>query len=168
MCRKGGVPDMGSRVLRMLLWTAVIGMMTVIFAFSAQPGPESDKLTEAAAMPIAELIAAIRDGHDEAFILHIYNIAGTVIRKAAHVCEYALLGLLLRLLCGSHGWSQRWLPFVVGVAYAASDELHQAFVPGRLGAVTDVLIDSAGVFIGVFCIISLIDKIRRKNHVHDQ
>lgn len=168
MCRKVGVTDVKSRALRMLLWAAVIGMMAVIFAFSSQPGSESDKLTEAAAMPIAELIAAIRDGHDEALILHIYNIAGTIIRKAAHVCEYALLGLLLRLLCQIHGWPQRWLPFGVGVAYAASDELHQFFVPGRLGAVTDVLIDSAGVFIGVFCIIHLIDMIRRNHHVHDQ
>ena len=36
-----------------------------------------------------------------------------------------------------------------GVAYAISDEVHQHFVPGRVGAPLDVVIDSAGVAIGV-------------------
>ena len=31
------------------------------------------------------------------------------------------------------------------VCYAATDEFHQLFVPGRAGMVTDVLIDSIGV-----------------------
>jgi VanZ family protein len=67
-----------------------------------------------------------------------------LLRKLAHVGEYAVLGaLLLRAL-------DRPLPAVVlGVAYAASDELHQHFVPGRRGSPVDVLIDTAGVAIGV-------------------
>ena len=66
------------------------------------------------------------------------------LRKIAHACEYAMLGaLLLRAL-------RRELPALgVGVAYAASDELHQHFVAGRVGSPIDVLIDSAGVAIGV-------------------
>jgi VanZ family protein len=32
--------------------------------------------------------------------------------------------------------------------YAASDEFHQLFVPGRSGEVKDVLIDSAGAVTG--------------------
>ena len=35
------------------------------------------------------------------------------------------------------------------LAYAISDELHQHFVPGRLGSPLDVLIDAAGVAVGV-------------------
>jgi VanZ family protein len=67
-----------------------------------------------------------------------------VLRKIAHACEFALLGaLLLRAL-------QSELPAVgVGVAYAASDELHQHFIAGRVGSPVDVLIDGAGVLIGV-------------------
>ena len=67
-----------------------------------------------------------------------------VLRKIAHACEFALLGaLLLRALHAE-------LPALgVGVAYAASDELHQHFVAGRVGSPVDVLIDSAGVAIGV-------------------
>ena len=67
-----------------------------------------------------------------------------VLRKLAHACEFALLGaLLLRAL-------HKALPALgVGVAYAASDELHQHFVAGRVGSPIDVLIDGAGVAIGV-------------------
>jgi VanZ family protein len=67
-----------------------------------------------------------------------------VLRKIAHVAEFAVLGaLLLRAM--------RWeLPaFAVGIAYAISDELHQHFVPGRRGAPLDVLIDSVGVALGI-------------------
>jgi len=67
-----------------------------------------------------------------------------VLRKIAHAGEFAILGaLLLRALRDE-------LPALgLGVAYAASDELHQHFVEGRVGSPLDVLIDSVGVAIGV-------------------
>lgn len=67
-----------------------------------------------------------------------------LLRKLAHVAEYAILGaLLLRAL-------RRAAPaFVLGVAYAVSDEVHQTFVSGRRGAPLDVLIDAAGVGVGL-------------------
>lgn len=67
-----------------------------------------------------------------------------VLRKLGHVTEYAVLGaLLVRAV-------RRPLPaFVLGVAYAASDELHQHFVPGRTGAPLDVAIDAVGVLVGI-------------------
>jgi VanZ family protein len=67
-----------------------------------------------------------------------------VLRKCAHVTEYAILGLLLvRAL-------RRELPaFALGVLYAASDEFHQSFVRGRHGAPLDVAIDAIGVLIGI-------------------
>ena len=67
-----------------------------------------------------------------------------VLRKIAHAGEFAILGaLLLRALRDE-------LPALgVGVAYAASDELHQHFVEGRVGSPLDVLIDSVGVAIGI-------------------
>ena len=67
-----------------------------------------------------------------------------VLRKIAHGFEYAVLGaLLVRAL-------RNELPALgAGVAYAASDELHQHFVEGRVVAPLDVLIDSVGVAIGI-------------------
>lgn len=69
-----------------------------------------------------------------------------VLRKAAHVCEYAVLGALL---VRAVGLGSPALAFAVGVAYAASDELHQHFVPGRTGSPVDVAIDAVGLAAGI-------------------
>lgn len=37
---------------------------------------------------------------------------------------------------------------VIAIAYAASDEIHQMFVPGRSADVPDLLADAVGVFAG--------------------
>lgn len=68
-----------------------------------------------------------------------------LLRKLAHAAEYAVLGLLLLRALG------RELPAVaIGIAYAVTDEVHQAFVEGRHGAAYDVLVDAAGVLLGVY------------------
>jgi VanZ family protein len=68
----------------------------------------------------------------------------TILRKGAHVTEYAILGLLLMRAIG------RELPaFLIGVAYAVTDEIHQHFVTGRHASPIDVAIDSAGILIGI-------------------
>jgi hypothetical protein len=82
------------------------------------------------------------------------GVRGTigVIRKSAHVWEYALLSYLVwRALRKPHRQDQRpwsWRePAVVLLAaalYAISDEWHQTFVPSRQGAVIDVFIDLSG------------------------
>ena len=40
-----------------------------------------------------------------------------------------------------------------GILYAASDEFHQLFVPGRSGQITDVLIDSGGLLAGILLVV---------------
>jgi len=67
-----------------------------------------------------------------------------VLRKCAHVTEYAILGLLLLRAVGHE------LPaLLLGVAYAASDEIHQHFVAGRHGSPVDIAIDTVGLVIGI-------------------
>jgi len=66
------------------------------------------------------------------------------LRKLAHAAEYAVLGVLLMRATGRGG-----LAFALGALYAVSDEVHQTFVPGRLGAPLDVAIDVLGVACGV-------------------
>jgi VanZ family protein len=79
-----------------------------------------------------------------------------ILRKCAHVTEYAVLGaLLLRALGGDAA------AFAAGIAYAASDELHQHFVEGRHAAVLDVAIDAAGVAAGVLVLRTVLGRIRR-------
>jgi hypothetical protein len=67
----------------------------------------------------------------------------TVLRKLAHLVEFAILGALLaRALAELHA-------FAAGIGYAVVDEVHQLFVPGRAGTLRDVAIDAAGVLAGI-------------------
>src|SRR5438067_13403916 len=97
------------------LWLPVVAWAAVIFALSSIP--------------------------------HLSSGLGTwdyVLRKCAHVTEYAILGALLLRALG------RQLPaFLAAVAYAATDEFHQHFVRGRHPSPVDVAIDAAGVVLGV-------------------
>jgi len=71
-----------------------------------------------------------------------------IIRKCAHFTEYFILSLLiLRGIRGERRETHlRWalVAIIVVAGYASLDELHQAFVPGRTPAVTDVLLDTTG------------------------
>ena len=68
----------------------------------------------------------------------------TVLRKGAHITEYAILALLLVRAIG------REVPaLALGVLYAASDELHQGFVRGRHASPVDVAIDAVGLLLGI-------------------
>ena len=69
----------------------------------------------------------------------------TVLRKGAHTVEYAVFGWLLLRALGA-----RLPALLAGIAYAASDELHQHFVRGRHASPVDVAIDTVGLVLGIF------------------
>lgn len=71
-----------------------------------------------------------------------------ILRKLAHVGEYAVLALLLVRALRLHGLSPKRVVLAaacVSVLYAVSDEVHQTFVPGRNGVWRDVGIDAVGI-----------------------
>ena len=78
-------------------------------------------------------------------VLHFY------VRKAAHVTEYAIFSILIyRALQGDrHGWSWKFAAIAVAIClvYAASDEIHQMFVPSRGPSPKDVAIDTTGALV---------------------
>ena len=69
-------------------------------------------------------------------------------RKVVHMTEYGVLTWLWWRALRSPG-----LAFVIAVAYAATDELHQTFTSGRHGVWSDVLIDAVGA--GIVALILL-------------
>jgi hypothetical protein len=75
-----------------------------------------------------------------------------VLRKAAHFAEYAVLGALLARALYNAMARWAWVAWLGGAVYAASDELHQHFVPGRQGSPVDVAIDAVGVAVGVLAV----------------
>ena len=68
----------------------------------------------------------------------------TILRKGAHITEYAIFGALLYRALGREP-----LALAAGIAYAATDELHQHFVRGRHASPVDVAIDAVGLAIGM-------------------
>lgn len=67
--------------------------------------------------------------------------------KLYHFTGYSLLGLFLHL-----GWKKidlRWL-WAFGAIYAASDEIHQYFIPGRSCDPLDWLADNLGLFVSIY------------------
>lgn len=69
--------------------------------------------------------------------------------KVAHFGAFAVLGLLLARGARKRGLSVAW-PMLLGFAYAATDEIHQAFVPGRYPDAADWVADALGVVVGCF------------------
>jgi len=78
------------------------------------------------------------------------TLADALLWKTAHVVEYGILmGLLWRAFDnGEVSWTTPFVcSFIVSVLFAASDEYHQIFVPGREGKLVDVGIDSLGILL---------------------
>jgi len=83
-----------------------------------------------------------------------FEVLHTLMRKSAHLTEYAILAMLL------YG-SQRddhpfeWRPrralacVAIAAAYSLTDEGHQIFVPGRSASLVDCGIDTTGATLGV-------------------
>ena len=79
-----------------------------------------------------------------------------VVRKLAHFSIYTVIGFLLMSLMSTYKIKQKnriCISAIIGLLYAISDEIHQAFIPGRGPLVGDVLIDFSGVITGI-CIVS--------------
>ena len=104
-----------TRSRALTLWLPVLVWAAVIFTFSAIPSLSSG-----------------------------LGIWDTVLRKCAHVTEYAVLGALLY-----RAFEREAPALAAGIAYAATDELHQHFVRGRHASPVDVGIDAVGVALGM-------------------
>jgi VanZ family protein len=148
------VPSHRSREF-LVRWVPVLVWMTLIFVASADPesGPRGSRLLG----PVIRWF--VPDIGPEAFERTVL-----VARKLVHFGTFGVLAALFwRALAAAH--PGRWrgstaaLALAATVAYAISDEIHQAFVPTRVGSPMDVAIDTAGA---VFALAGLrcIDRLR--------
>ena len=77
-----------------------------------------------------------------------------VVRKMAHVSEYAVLSLFIFRALVNTTRRARFagaasITLLTSGAFAASDEFHQSFVPSRTSSMRDVMIDITGAIIGM-------------------
>lgn len=145
----------------------VLAVMVVIFLFSAQPAEDSSELSGSVLHFLARLLVPDYDQLTAAQWAVLREKWSFAIRKAAHFTEFAALGLSWRLLLDQLGRRRPILlallwAWLLATVYAATDELHQLFVPGRGPAVTDVCIDSAGALCGALLMTLLLWLIRRR------
>ena len=141
-----------SRWKNLICWILTILWMGMIFVFSAQNASDSSQLSGQTAFHAAFWFwPGFSELSTEAQAAWIESVQFWV-RKAAHFLVYGGLGALLYgdflLFHWSRPMKAGWA-WVVGTLYAASDEIHQLFVPGRSGQLRDVLLDSAGVAAGI-------------------
>lgn len=140
-------------LLKPLTFLPSVLVMIMIFQFSSQNAEasslESTALTERIVHAINYRLQMNWTPAQQA----LYVEQGEFyVRKLAHFSEYALLGLCLAIPLYAYRIRKGWLVLTAQAicsAYAALDEFHQCFSPGRSPQVRDVLIDSAGALTGI-------------------
>lgn len=141
-------------LFRLLSFVPTIALLCLIFGFSAQDSESSGSLSFRVSLCIVELIdPVLPTSASENILYQRAELIHLFVRKVAHMTEYFLLALSIQLplfTCFSKklNWKIRlFAGFFLTVGFAALDEYHQTFVPGRSGNLTDVGIDSIGAVI---------------------
>ncbi len=140
-------------------WIAVLLWMALIFNLSSQVREESNNLSKGVTEIVIKTVAKVAPEAD--FDLNSLN---HIVRKNAHFFAYLILGILVlnaMRRSGVVGARGIILTLLICIIYAISDEIHQAFVPGRGPQVKDVFIDSAGAIVGIE-FYSVLSEIKKK------
>jgi len=114
-------------------WSLAVLVMVVIFVFSSRASAE----------------------------LPSFGLWDYLVKKGGHAVGYGLLALAY--------WRgldleprKKWLAWGLAVGYAITDEVHQAFVPGRHPSLQDVLIfDNVGAVVGLILWERIVQTLRR-------
>ncbi|MBR1599559.1 MAG: VanZ family protein [Lachnospiraceae bacterium] len=141
---------------KIILCVMTVFMMAFIFRMSAMEADESSQLSTSVGYTIGGILVEgfeeMPADTQEEYVEEIEH----PLRKLAHFTEFMVLGFLLLLdvfvFTKLNGVKRSVVALVLGLAYAASDELHQLLVSGRSCELRDVLIDVGGVVSG--CVIA--------------
>ncbi len=133
-------------------WVPAVAWMGFMFALSSELGSAAN--TSRYLEPLLRWL--VPQLTPETFAL-----IHTIVRKTAHLAEYAVLAVLVRraLRAGARGGAlteglrPELFAWTWAVAYALTDEFHQTFVESRGPSVGDVLIDAVGAAIGLSIVI---------------
>lgn len=154
-----------NKYIKWLLWLPSVIMMIIIYVFSAKPA----EISAATSSPIADMILRVWEAiFGNIDILRRPSVLDTmdfIVRKAAHITEYAILAICINLGLLNYQMKEKkrfFIALIVSILYAATDEYHQTFVEGRSGSIRDVGIDSIGVLIGCFSFLLIVRCIRKK------
>ena len=139
---------------RVFRWTLFVAWLILIFTMSQMPGEESTAQSDL----VVKMFALIGINLNQYF----GELATFIVRKLAHFSEYMILFILSYrvMLLYQDRKRAKYCSILLVFLYAASDEIHQYFIPGRSASIRDVLIDTSGGIFG--CVITKIfDKIKK-------
>jgi VanZ family protein len=68
--------------------------------------------------------------------------------KLAHVVTFALIGSAAGIASGARGWRRTACCIAGAVVIGVLDELHQAYLPGRIASWSDLAADAMGGLLG--------------------
>jgi VanZ family protein len=129
-------------------WLPIIVWMGVIFLASTDIGSAAH--TGSIVMWVLRTISGGRMALATMEQIHF------LIRKSAHLTEYAIFGVLLwRALALRDDFSGRRLAWgsaaalLIASLYACTDEYHQSFVASRTASIRDVAIDTVGAAVAI-------------------
>ena len=132
-----------THILMLILW------LLIIFHFSNENGTVSSSKSDTVTIKIIG---------DKSY----FKNATKVIRKFAHLSEYAILTVLMYITVSDYTINKKYI-FTLLLTYLCSvlDEIHQLFILYRSGSFVDVTIDSLAILITLSIIIL------RKKEVRD-
>ena len=133
-----------SSLLRVILAAALLGTVCFIFSNSMQTASVS---SDASGLVLGLLQRVLRRMGYPGLAARLTD---HMVRKAAHFCEYAILGFLLANALRLHIPLARACLVAIACAslFGVTDELHQYFVPGRMCDPLDWLVDTLGASLG--------------------
>ena len=145
-------------IIRIIFMMLLIATFAIIFKFSSQIAEESDGISHGVLRKIIDVFPYTK-GLSEEIKIKMVEHGNPIIRKLAHFSIYALVGVWIMSFMSTFNIRlyKKWIiSMLVGALYAASDEFHQSFVPGRGPSIIDVGLDSLGVFTGILGVLIII------------
>lgn len=152
--------NMTIRVVTLML---TIIVCIVIFKFSSEDSGKSTGTSDLVIDTIININPFTRN-LDDIKKEEIKENIKMPIRKLAHFSIYTVLGITTMLHMFTYSiskYKKMGSSLVIGMLYAISDEIHQLFVPGRSGQITDVCIDTIGVLFGISIVLVVQSMIRK-------
>ncbi len=143
-------------LLKPLSIIPAILMMYMIYKLSAQDATSSSALShEVSRILVLAYNKICGKGYDNVTLNLLIEHIHPYVRKGAHVTEYILLAMSVSLPLYVYRIRGFKLTLIAGffcICFAVFDEFHQSFVAGRVCDYHDVLIDSAGIIVGIIVI----------------
>ncbi len=143
----------------------VIAFISFLIGFILYQGSRSSDVSiEMSDKIVNKLVAILQNLFPSSNPITIYRLIHVLVRKAAHLFEYALLGggLFFYFRYQKYTTIDQWIySLFIVLLFATTDEYIQSFV-GRTSSVRDVILDFIGGIAGISSMMLLSKRIRKK------